>query len=146
MQEKPRPFSTTFFNWKELTTSILQGVIITAGTLCAYQFAIHQKADEATTRSVVFLTLLTANIFLTLVNRSFFYSIFTTIRYKNTLVPLIICVTIAVTISLIFIQPFALFFGFAKPGALLVMSSCLIGAISVLWYELVKWGKRGRQS
>jgi hypothetical protein len=32
------------------------------------------------------LTLIASNIFLTLENRSFYYSIFTTIRYKNNLV------------------------------------------------------------
>lgn len=146
MQEKPRPFSTTFFNWRELTTSIIQGLVITAGTLFAYQYAVLNGADEAATRSVVFLTLLTANIFLTLVNRSFFYSIFTTLRYKNLLVPLIICITIGVTVSLIFFEPLAHFFGFATPDTVLVINSCLIGAVSVLWYELVKWGKRIRQS
>lgn len=146
MQEKPRPFSTTFFNWKELTTSIIQGLVITAGTLLAYQYAIAQGADEAVTRSVVFLTLISANIFLTMVNRSFYYSIFTTIRYKNPLVPFIIFVTIMVTVALIFFKPFAVFFGFAKPGPALVLTSCLMGAVSVLWYELVKWGKRIRES
>ncbi|MBC7866473.1 MAG: HAD-IC family P-type ATPase, partial [Gloeobacteraceae cyanobacterium ES-bin-316] len=42
MQQKPRPFSTTFFNLKELATSILQGLIITAGTLTCYQYAVQQ--------------------------------------------------------------------------------------------------------
>ena len=76
MLQKPRPFQLTFFNWNELTTSILQGLMITAGTLSAYLFAVSNGYSEMHTRSVVFVVLISANIFLTLVNRSFFYSIF----------------------------------------------------------------------
>ena len=39
MQQKPRPFTNTFFNWKELSTSIVQGLMITAGALIIYQYA-----------------------------------------------------------------------------------------------------------
>jgi Ca2+-transporting ATPase len=42
MTQKPRPFSNTFFNIKELTTSIIQGLMITTGTLLTYQYAIHK--------------------------------------------------------------------------------------------------------
>ncbi len=63
MNQKPRPFSSTFFNRKELTTSIIQGLIIAAGTLTAYQYAVHQGYSESLTRSMVFTTLITANIF-----------------------------------------------------------------------------------
>ncbi len=62
MFQKPRPFSTTFFNWKELTVSIVQGLVITAGTLITYQYAVHNGFDEALTRTMVFSVLITANI------------------------------------------------------------------------------------
>jgi Ca2+-transporting ATPase len=83
MRQKPRPFSSTFFNWKELTTSIIQGLMISIGTLSVYQYATINGYNEALTRSMVFATLIAANVFLTLVNRSFYYSIFTTLRYKT---------------------------------------------------------------
>lgn len=84
MQQKPRPFTTTFFNFKELTTSIIKGLLITVGTLAAYQYAVYQGFSESLTRTMVFTVLVAANIFLTLVNRSFYYSIFTIFRYKTT--------------------------------------------------------------
>ncbi len=142
MAEKPRPFSSTFFNRRELTVSILQGLAITAGTLTAYQYAVQQQADETLTRSMVFLTLISANIFLTLVNRSFYYSLLTTLGYANRLVPLIIIITIVITTALIFFPPFASFFGFSKLPVSHAVFAILTGAASVLWYELVKWGKR----
>src|SRR5690606_38988214 len=33
MVQRPRPFTTTFFNFKELATSVLQGLVITMGSL-----------------------------------------------------------------------------------------------------------------
>ena len=142
MKQKPRPFTTTFFNWKELTTSIIQGLLITAGTLFAYQYALYRGFPESTTRTMVFTVLVAANVFLTLVNRSFYYSILTTLKYKNNLVPLIIGVTIAITALLLYVPPFARFFLFT-PLDLVQIATCIgIGFVSVIWYELIKWGKR----
>ena len=142
MKQKPRPFTTTFFNWKELTTSIIQGLLITAGTLFAYQYALYRGFPESTTRTMVFTVLVAANVFLTLVNRSFYYSILTTLKYKNNLVPLIIGVTIAITALLLYVPPFARFFLFT-PLDLVQIATCIgIGFVSVIWYELIKWRKR----
>jgi Ca2+-transporting ATPase len=146
MLQHPRPFSTTFFNWKELSTSIVQGIAITAGTLIAYQFSVDKGYDEAYTRSMVFSVLITANIFLTLVNRSFYYSILTTLRYKNNMVLLIISITIAITGILLFVQPFTSFFKFEPLQFTDLIISIIIGFISVIWYELVKIKTRLRSS
>jgi P-type Ca2+ transporter type 2C len=142
MLQKPRPFTTTFFNWKELATSILQGLVITAGTLTAYQYAVSQGYDEALTRTMVFTTLIAANIFLTLVNRSFYYSVFTTLAYKNNLVPLIIGITILISGLLLFVPPLTRFFQFERLSSSQLFISIGIGFVSVIWYELVKGMKR----
>jgi Ca2+-transporting ATPase len=142
MLQKPRPFTTTFFNWKELSTSIIQGVVITVGTLFCYQYSIYQGYNETQTRTMVFVVLITANIFLTLVNRSFYYSIFTTLGYKNSLVALIVGITIFITGLLLYVQPLTHFFGFEQLSIFQLSMSCSIGFISVIWYELVKVYKR----
>jgi P-type Ca2+ transporter type 2C len=142
MQQKPRPFTNTFFNWKELSTSIVQGLMITAGTLIAYQYAVQQGYSEGLTRTIVFTVLIAANIFLTLVNRSFYYSLFTTMKYKNNLVPLIISITIGITALLLYVKPFAAFFRFEQLNFKQILISITIGFVSVIWYEVVKWVKR----
>ena len=142
MVQKPRPFTTTFFNLKELTTSIIQGLIITCGTLIAYQYAVHQGFNEAITRTMVFTVLIAANIFLTLVNRSFYYSISTTMKYKNNLVLLIISLTIAISILLLYVKPLTQFFQFEYLNLVQSSISVGIGFLSVIWYEGVKWRKR----
>lgn len=142
MQNKPRPFATSFFNWNELTTSIIQGLAITVGSLLSYQYAIYQDLDENATRTIVFLVLITANIFLTLVNRSFYYSLITTIKYKNNLVPLMIGITIAITAMLLFVTSFTAFFGFTSLSSNHIFIAASIGFASVIWYEGVKIYKR----
>ena len=142
MLQKPRPFTSNFFNWKELTTSIIQGLFITAGSLGIYQYAVNQGLNETITRTMVFAVLISANIFLTLVNRSFYYSVFTTMKYKNNLVLLIILLTIAITVSLFYIPVFSSFFLFSPlqvPELLLCIGT---GFASVIWYEIIKWRKR----
>ena len=142
IQQKPRPFTTAFFNAKELSTSILQGFMITAGTLLCYQYAVKQGFSEAHTRTMVFTALIVGNIFLTLVNRSFYYSIFTTMKYKNNLVILIISITILITASFLYIKPLSDFFKFEQLNQLQLLISIGIGFLSVIWYEIVKWRKR----
>jgi Ca2+-transporting ATPase len=142
MTQQPRPFTTTFFNWKELSTSIIQGLIITIGTLFCYQFAIYQGFNEAVTRTMVFVVLVTANVFLTLVNRSFYYSIFTTLLYKNNLVPIVIGITIFVTVLLLYVQPLTAFFAFEHLNKNQLFFAIGLGFIVVIWYELVKLIKR----
>ncbi len=142
MLQQPRPFSTTFFNRKELATSIIQGLMITAGTLLVYQYAAWQGYNEALTRTMVFIVLITANIFLTLVNRSFYYSIITTSKYKNNLVILIASIAIVITALLLYVDPLTRFFGFEQPN-LLQLTICIVtGFVFVIWYEAVKWKKR----
>ncbi|MCB0465275.1 MAG: cation-translocating P-type ATPase [Aequorivita sp.] len=142
MLQKPRPFSSTFFNWQELFTSIIQGLAITVGVLSVYQIAVQNGTNETVTRTMVFTALITANIVLTFVNRSFVYSVFTTFKYKNKLVPFIVGITIGITLLLLFVPPFTKFFGFERLGLNQMGISVGIGIVGVLWYEIIKWWKR----
>ena len=142
MLKPPRPLTTTFFNWNELATSVVQGLVITAGTLLVYQFSIHHGYNESLTRTMVFTTLISANIFLTLVNRSFYYSFFTTLKYKNNLVLLIISMTIAILGLLLFIKPLSEFFKLESLDYQQLVICIVMGFLSVIWYEFVKWKKR----
>lgn len=122
--------------------SIIQGLLITAGTLFTYQYAIYQGFSESITRTMVYTVLLASNIFLTLVNRSFYYSIFVTIKYKNNLVPIIIGVTIFISGLLLYVNPITKFFEFEQLSLSQLAISIGIGFASVVWYEVVKWKNR----
>ncbi|MFA9212554.1 MAG: cation-translocating P-type ATPase [Candidatus Methylacidiphilales bacterium] len=142
MLQQPKPLTTTFFNWKELSVSIVQGLFITAGTLFVYQYAVINGYEEALTRTMTFTVLITANIFLTLINRSFYYSFFTTLKYKNNMVLLIIFITIAIVALILTIKPLTTFFEFDTLNGLQLFTCITIGFISVIWFELVKLIKR----
>jgi Ca2+-transporting ATPase len=128
-----------------LITSIVQGLVITLGALSVYQYAVFQDYNETITRTMVFMVLISANIFLTLVNRSFYYSLWTTIKYRNNLVPLIIGITLALVILLLFVPPLTIFFQFETLKGHQLGISVLAGMLSVLWYEIVKGIKRARK-
>ena len=138
MLQKPRPLTNTFFNLKEITISIVQGLAITLGLLYIYQNCVQENCSESVTRTVLFLTLIASNIFLTLANRSFYYSIFTTIRYKNNLVLIIIGTTILLTSLLLLVPVFSKFFMFDTLSKTQIGLSILVGFASVFWIEIYK--------
>ena len=142
MQRGPRPLTSTFFNVKELVISILQGIVITFGLLFVYQWSVHNQWEENTTRSMVFLTLITANVVLTLVNRSFYYSLWDTLQYKNILVAVIIGVTVFLVILLFAIPFLRSLFSFELITFSQLIVCLLAGSLSVLWFEGTKYLRR----
>jgi Ca2+-transporting ATPase len=142
MSQKPRPFTTTFFNLKEITISIVQGLVITLGLLFVYQHCAQANCNESETRTVIFLTLIASNVFLTLANRSFYYSIFTTLKYKNNLVLIIIGITVLITGLLLLVPVFSQFFMFGTVSTSQIGLSILVGFVSVMWIEIYKAFKR----
>ena len=146
MQQNPKALSTTFFNWNELSISIIQGLAITAGTLFVYQYSLLRGYDESLTRTMTFTVLITANIFLTLINRSFYYSILTSLKYKNNMVLFIIFITIAIVGLILYVKPLTSFFKFETLKFLQLIICIAIGFVSVIWFELVKLVKRRNAS
>ncbi|OYU82685.1 MAG: haloacid dehalogenase [Flavobacterium sp. BFFFF2] len=142
MVQKPKPLTDTFFNWKELSISLVQGLFITAGTLSVYQFAVYNGYNEDLTRTMTFTVLITANIFLTLINRSFYYSIFTTLKYKNNMVLTLVFTTIALVGIILFVKPVNRFFDFEILNQKQLLLCILIGFGAVIWFEGVKFIKR----
>jgi Ca2+-transporting ATPase len=119
--------------------------VITLGLLFSYQYCIQENCTESVTRTTVFITLITSNVFLTLANRSFYYSILTTLGYKNNLVLIIIGTTILITSLLLLVPVFSAFFMFGTVSTTQIGISVLVGFVSVLWVEIYKGLKRSGQ-
>jgi Ca2+-transporting ATPase len=128
--------------WRELSISVVQGLVIACGTLGVYQFALYHGHDELLTRSMVFTTLVVANIFLTLVDRSFYYSIFTSMSYRNNLLLIVLAVTVSCLFAMLYIPVLQHFFGFARLTAMQLGISAAVGFVSVIWFEFYKLMKR----
>jgi Ca2+-transporting ATPase len=144
MQQRPRPLTETFLNWRELTMSILQGLMITLGVLFIYQLTQHMDGNEAQVRTMVFSTLIFANIFLTLVNRSFYFSFVTTLRYKNNLLVGIIVMTLVILATMLYANPITDFFQLAYIAPEEIGLCAGIAFISVFWFEAVKMWRRSQ--
>jgi Ca2+-transporting ATPase len=144
MQLPPRPFTNSFFSRPELSLSIVQGLVITAGALWAYQYAVGQGYNEALTRTMTFVTLISANIFLSLVNRSFYYSFITTLGYKNRLMAGVIFATVLLMGLMLYVDPVTRFFGLQRLHLVDLGWSFGAGFLSVIWFEGYKWWNRCR--
>ena len=142
MLQKPRIITNTFFNLKELTISIFQGLAITAGTLFIYQLAVQKGYTEDMTRSLVFCTLIFANLFLTLVNRSFYFSALTTLQNKNVLLRIVIIATLALLAMILYIPSFSSFFKITSLDGMQICWAVATAFVSVIWFEFYKWRKR----
>ena len=142
MLQKPRLMTNTFFNLKELSLSIFQGLAITAGTLFIYQLAVQKGYTEETTRSLVFTTLIFANVFLTLVNRSFYFSVLDTLRNKNVLLKIVIIATFIMLATILYIPSFASFFRIASLNGMQIGWAIATAFVSVIWFEFYKIRKR----
>jgi len=142
MNKPPRKLSSTFFSFNELSISIIQGIIITASCLGMGYYYMSNEYSIAEVRTIIYSTLIFSNIFLTLSNRSFYYSIFTTIRYKNHLIPIILGLSLLILLLSIYYTPFQNIFEFV-PLPLNELSYCLFAAFTgVMWVEILKFIKR----
>jgi len=142
MIQKPRPITKTFFNLRELAISIIQGLAITAGTLFIYQVAVQKGYSEEMTRSLVFTTLIFANIFLTVANRSFYFSAIATFKNNNLLLRIIIVATIIMLAMILYIPAFSSFFKITSLNGIQIGWAIATGFVSVVWFEVYKWRKR----
>ncbi len=142
MQNPPRVMTYSFLSWRELSISLIQGLVISGGTLASYQYAVQHGYAEDLTRSMVFTCLVVANIFLTLVNRSFYYSVFTSMGHRNNMLLVIVAVTTLLMASLLYVPAFSRFFQLAPLAPVELALTSAIGFVSVIWFEFFKWARR----
>ncbi len=141
MLKTPRKMSTTFFSFQELALSIFQGLAITSGCLGIGYFFMMNNHNEAEVRTIIYSTLIFSNLFLTLVNRSFYYSILTTIQYKNKLIPIILLISLIVLFLSIYLPPIRNLFEFVELPITDLILCFGIAFVSVIWVEIYKFVK-----
>ncbi|WP_313501637.1 cation-translocating P-type ATPase [Kaistella carnis] len=142
MTQKPRPMSETFLTMRELIISIIQGLVITAGVLFIYQLTYRNGGDEDMTRSMVFTTLILANILLSFANRSFYYTMFESFRNKNNLLIYITLGTLGMLMIMLYVGPVTQFFKLNSLNLNQLLTAGSAAIISVMWFEIYKLIKR----
>lgn len=146
MNQPPRSPSETFLSLREMIQSIIQGLMITAGLIFIYLNCIRSNYSLEETRTMVFVALISANIFLTLTNRSFYYSFLRTLTYRNGLMAFMLILTIATLVIILLIPQVRSFFKLTQLHINDLMSAILTGMISVFWFEIWKWIRRIRKN
>ncbi len=138
MQQPPRPLTSTFFAGAELAWSIAQGLGIALAVLGVYFVFMQQNQPAGVIRTLVFSTLVLSNIFLTLVNRSFRFSVFQTILTPNKTLWLMLGLTFGLLLATLFIEPAQQLFGFDHVS-LTQFAWCVLAALlGVGWIEAFK--------
>ena len=145
LNRPPDSASGGLFTWRQLAWSLLQGLVLTAGILFMYQYAVARQGSEEEVRGAVFLTLMFSNIFLTLVNRSFRYSILKTIRYPNVSLWYILMVTLGVALAIYLIPILSDLFKVAliRPSDfyLCALVALICAGWPELWKGFLEWKK-----
>ena len=145
MSKPPRKISNKFFSLKELSLSIVQGLVITLACLgTGFYFMQHNYSIEIT-RTIIFSTLIFSNLLLTLVNRSFYYSIWTTMKYKNHLVPIILLVSLLILFASIYFSPLRTVFAFSPLTIQQILFCTGTAFVGVVWIELFKAFRRQKE-
>ena len=144
MSQPPRQPGSTFLSLKEMGVSIVQGLAITAGVLFVYQYVVQNGGTENLTRTMVFTTLVLSNIILSLVNRSFYYSVFTSLKNKNNMMVFMNSLTLILLAMIIYV-PFIADFFKVLPLDWNHIGLCIsVSGVSVLWIEIWKLFKRNK--
>lgn len=135
MARPPRPHAEALFSWKEIGFNFVQGGVIATGILILYHSLMSHGYSLSYVRSIVFLTLMTANLFLTFTNRSFEENLWRTLRYPNKLAPYVTAVSVLFLISVMAVPVLREVFGLValRPQHYLL---CVVTAMVVtLWFE-----------
>jgi len=145
MKNPPRKLTQNFFSWPELSLSVVQGLMITLVCLGFGFYLMKSGETEATVRTLIFTTLVLCNVFLTLVNRSFYYSFFRTIVYPNKLMPLILGISLLLLVLILTIPGIMNVFDFEAVGISMVALSLGAAFVGVFWIEIWKYFQRKKQ-
>lgn len=145
MNNPPRKMSQTFFSWPELSLSVVQGLLITVATLGLGYYLMVSGESIETVRTIIFTTLVMSNVFLTLVNRSFYYSVLKTFGYPNRLIPIILGISVVLLILILTVPPIQGIFKFEAVRIQFVGMALLVSFVGVFWIEAWKAWRRRRQ-
>lgn len=143
MDEPPRPMDTRMFGLREFAVAIAQGLVLLAVVLAVYVGSLSAELPDASVRSITFVTLVTGNIALILVNRSRDLSAARALlTRRNPALLAIMAVAAALLALLIAVPPIrdALDLGPLTAGQW--MLGIAAGLSSVAWFEFYRWLRR----
>ncbi|OON69941.1 cation-translocating P-type ATPase [Hymenobacter sp. CRA2] len=142
LQASPRPPAAPFLAWRQVREALAQGATVAAGVLGLGYYAFLTGASDPQARTLVFVTLVLANVLLTLVSRSRRYSLRQTWRYANPLLPAALGLSLLLLASCLYLPIGRQLFQLQALSGMQALSCLAVAAGSTLWYEVYKAFRR----
>lgn len=143
MEARPRDPGAPLFGGRTVLYALLIGVGGLLTVLAAYGFALHYLPEDQA-RAFGFGSLVAANIAQIFANRSHTRSLLQGLRTPNRVVWIVTGVALSMFVLVVYQPLLAGLFRFHPLGAAELGASLAIGAISVIWFELLKIALRHR--
>ncbi len=138
----PRKAGGSLFTPEEIRYSILQGLSITLSVFLMMVYSKEQGGEADKTRTLMFITLVLSNIFLTLSHRSFYESVFAMFRVRNHLLWIMLSATLALLFVSLLVPQVKIWFGFCSLSWLEFLLCFCVSLSGTWWIEILKWLRR----
>ncbi len=136
MQRPPRPPGMALFTSRMLVLSFLQGASVLAASLTLYLLA--GGDGDAHARTVAFTSLMSGNLALIVVNRSWRATVFSRAPLRNRTATVIVIVAFALLIAIVSTSPLRAFFAFAALSPWELAVALVSGFVALAWFEILK--------
>lgn len=138
MSEPPRNPSEPLFGRKLWQPSILHGMSILVALVCVFLVALQRRENEAETRALVFSTLIVANIVLIFASRGGHSSLIRNLKAKsNRVLNGVAASSFLLLAVVLYVPDLREVFRFSIPDPMDLGISIVVGAVSVLWVDLL---------
>lgn len=138
MRRRPRFVTAPLVTRRTLALSLLQGLASLLAVVTVFLLARNGGASEGACRALAFATLVSGNLGLILVNRSWSSTMLHTLRTPNAALWWVLAGTLAVLSLTMLVPSLRGLFHFSAIGVAGLLASLGMGLASVLWFELLK--------
>jgi len=136
MQRPPRFGDTPLFTPRLLVLSLLQGASVLAAALAVYLIA--GGNGDAHARTVAFTSLMSGNLALIVVNRSWGATVFSRATLRNRTATAVVVIALALLVTIVSMAPLRAFFAFGAPAGWEIGVALASGFVAVAWFEVFK--------
>lgn len=142
MSRPPRSVKQKFFGGNKIFISCMQGLAILLMVLGIYFVGLQLGYSAEVVRTMSFTALIVANIMTILTNRSWESNLFQIIATPNSSVKWILGGTIVFLVAVLTVPFLQDLFKFAPISALQILTSVVVGLLTIVWFEVYKMRKK----